>query len=54
MRKRKKRNENDSDLDKAEGIFDKSIILEKCEDAMFNTSLLRINRKDVDYKDFWR
>ena len=54
MRNRKKRNEKHSDLDKAEGIFGKSIILEKCEDAMFDTSLLRTNGKDVEYKDFWR
>ena len=50
--KEKKGNDEDSDLGKAEGILDKRIVLEKCEEAMFDTSLLRINAKDVNYKDF--
>ena len=42
-----------SDLDQGRrGILDKSIVLEKCEDAMFDTSLLGNYVKDVDYKDF--
>ena len=49
----KKGNDEDSDLDKAMGILDKSIVLEKWEYTMFDTSLLKINGKDVDYKDFW-
>ena len=31
------------------GILDKSIVLEMCEDAMFDTSLLRIYGKDLDF-----
>ena len=50
----KKGNDEDSDLDKSVGILDKSIVLEKWEDTMFDTSLLKINGKDVDYKDFWK
>ena len=50
--KEKKRNEKDSDLDKVKGIFDKSIILEKCEDAMFDTSLLILMGKMWTIKTF--
>ena len=44
--------EKDLALDKAEGILDKGIVLEICEEAMFDIILLWITGKDVDYKDF--
>jgi hypothetical protein len=34
------------------GVLDKATVISKCEEAMFDTSLLGIYGKEVDYKDF--
>ena len=41
----------DADLARR-GVLDKSFVTSKCEEAMFDSSLLGIYGKEVDYKDF--